>query len=268
MTVYIIVLHYKNIEDTIACLDSINKLQINGLNTKVILVDNGSKLKAQSAKLKTTAQNSKLITNDKNLGFAAGVNIGIRETLKDKQTDFVLILNNDTILPPNFLQELLKNPVDITAPVIKFQWNEKWKYDFGGKIDWNIGRTYHLESNSLAMKQFNHETIDYVSGCCMLIKREVFDKIGLFDEKYFFYFEDADFCTRAQKAGFHIRVNPNTYIYHKLGGAIGLWTNKAIFYNLLGNFIFISKNLGWKIPIGYIYLLLLTVKIIFNKIFR
>ncbi|MBI5452414.1 glycosyltransferase family 2 protein [Candidatus Gottesmanbacteria bacterium] len=280
MTIYIIVLHYKNIEDTISCLESIAKLKKDNLQIKVILVNNNS-TSEESPPLAGPPSEVITIKNPRNLGFAAGVNVGIREALKNKQTDCVLILNNDTILPPHLLTELLKAPGDITAPVIKFQWNEKWVYDFGGKVNWWTGRTTHIESTNQPSPSRSHfatpgrwphgllpgeKSIDYVSGCCMLVKRKVFEKIGLFDEKYFFYFEDADFCIRAKKAGFKVTVNPNVNIYHKLGGSVGRWTNKAIFYNLLCNFIFISKHLGWKRPIGYIYLLLLTVKIVLNRI--
>ncbi len=263
MTVYIIVLHYKNTRDTFNCLRSITRLKIDDSIIKTIVVANDTR------NLQPTNYN--LIKNSRNLGFAAGVNVGIREALNDKNAAYVLILNNDTILPPNLLTELLKTPVDITAPVIKFKWDNNWKYDFGGKVNWLTGRTTHIEKitsgrwpDGLLPGELGK--IDYVSGCCMLIRRKVFEKIGLFDEKFFFYFEDADFCVRAKRIGLKIAVNPNTTIYHKLGSAIGRWTNKAIFYNLVGNFIFISKHLDWKRPIGYIYLVLLTGKIIINKI--
>jgi GT2 family glycosyltransferase len=275
MTVNIIVLHYRKPDDTIDCLKSIAKLEKSNIRIKILLIDNNPNDIVSSnlfrdlhGMLKQVQHDIDLevIKNRKNLGFAGGINIGIKEALKDKDTDYILILNNDTILPPLLLTELLRNPADITAPVVKFKWDNQWKYDFGGKVNWNIGRTYHLETNNWAMKQFGNETIDYVSGCCLLVKRRVFEEIGLFDERFFFYFEDADFCLRAKKAGFNIMVNPNISIYHKLGRSIGRWSNRAIFYNLLGNFLFITKNLGFRIPIGYIYLLLLTGKIIINRL--
>lgn len=267
MNLYIIVLHYGNINDTISCLESVAKLKKNNLQIKVILVNNNSTSeKSWFRKLNLPPSEVITITTSRNLGFAGGINIGIKEALKDKNADYVLILNNDTILPPNLITELLKNPSDITAPVIKYKFRSNWVYDYGGRINWWTSRTKHIESSKLHHRGEHGLTIDYVSGCCMLVKRNVFEKIGLFDEQFFFYFEDVDFCVRAVKAGFYVSVCADAYIYHKLGGSIGRWSNKAILYNLYGNFLFITKHLGIRIIIGYIYLLILAFKILFNKI--
>lgn len=269
MKIAIVILHYKNIKDTIACLHSVNKLKVDNQLIKIILVNNdkNSNLKTQisNINLKTKIL---IINNQKNLGFAAGINMGIKEVLHDKNVSHILILNNDTIIPPNLLNELIKERGDIVAPVIKFKSiDNRWVYDFGGRINWVTGRTSHLECNNITIKQYNNERkIDYVSGCCMLVKREVFEKIGLFDERYFFYYEDTDFCVRAKKEGYRISVCPKIVIFHKLGGSIGRWTRKAIYYNLKSNFIFITKHLGWNRPVGYLYLMILSLKIFINKI--
>lgn len=264
MSIYIIILHYKNIKDTIECLNSIQNLAKNRLNIKVILVDNDSTVTLTNSLYKSFV--FEIIHNEKNLGYAGGMNIGIRKALKDKSAKYILILNNDTVLPSNLLTKLLDNSSDIIGPVIAFRWNSKLVYDFGGSVNWWTGRTHHMESSSKLSKEFYNIKIDYVSGCCMLVRREVFRKIGLFDERYFFYFEDVDFCVRAKKAGFSISVNPDVYIYHKLGGSIGRWTNKAITNNIIGNFIFINKHLGWRRVTGYGYLFALTAKIVFDRV--
>lgn len=278
MTIYIVVLHYGEINNTLNCLKSVAKLNRDKMKLKVILVDNdkihfsGVPYRINPLGTWKVLDKIKIIYNTRNLGFAAGINVGIREALKDKKTDYILLLNNDTIVPPDLLTELLKTPVDITSPILKYKNSiGQWRYDFGGKINWLIGRTNHLESNNLTIqpaspagRQFNNSIIDYVSGCCMLVKREVFEKIGLFDERFFMYFEDADFCTRAKKEGFKIKVNPHVIIDHLLAASIGRGSGKAISNNLRGNFIFINKHLGWRRLIGYFYLLLLSGKILFN----
>ncbi|MDP3998539.1 MAG: glycosyltransferase family 2 protein, partial [bacterium] len=111
----------------------------------------------------------------------------------------------------------------------------------------------------------SYHPLTYLSGCCLAIKRQVFEKIGLFDEKYFLYFEDLDFCLRAKKAGFKIALEPKVVIFHKLGGSAGRWSKTAIFHNLRSNFIFITKHLGWRRPIGYLYLTALSIKIMIDK---
>jgi GT2 family glycosyltransferase len=95
----------------------------------------------------------------------------------------------------------------------------------------------------------------------MLIKREVFEGIGYFDERYFLYFEDVDFCLRAKRANFQISVEPKSIITHQLIEG----KNKPFSRQLQlikSNFIFINKYLNWRIPLGYLYLLALTGKII------
>lgn len=262
MKVYLIVLHYQNLDDTQNCLASISKLEKGDFQVETVLVNNDPKIKIDFRR-----KNLTVINNPDNFGFAKGINVGIRKALEDKEAGYFLILNNDTLLLPNLLINLLQIPAEIVGPVIKFKsLKGKWIYDYGGKINWWTGRTFHLEAEEYTKGWFFKEKIDYVSGCCMLVARKVFETIGLFDENYFFYFEDADFCTKARKAGFQIAVASNAVLEHKLGGSIGRWTKKAIYYNLKGNFLFVRKNLKWRQPIGYFYLFLLGTKILWDKI--
>ncbi len=208
--------------------------------------------------------NFKIINNNKNnFGFAKGVNIGIRYALQNN-ADKVLLLNPDVMIEKGFIQIFINNPADIVSPVIKFKRDNNWVYDFGGKVDWRWGRTSHFESTNQLINQSTNYPIDYLSGCCMLIKRKVFEKIGLLDEKFFLYFEDADFCLRAKQAGFKIRVEPKSVITHQL--VEGNQRSSFKKYHLLrSNFIFINKYLGIRRILGYLYLLGLTVKMVMDN---
>lgn len=266
--IFILILNYNGYENTINCLKSLKKLRTKDCRLFTIVIDNGSSSKSvnQLSVISSHLGIKKIILNPQNLGFAGGNNVGIRYALKNK-ADYILLLNNDTIVEQNFLPSLIASGLDISAPVIKFIHDDKLVYDYGGLINWWTGRTTHLntsEKRKAKSEKFNG--IDLVSGTCMLIKRKVFEKIGLFDESYFFYYEDVDFCVRARNAGFSISVIPTVSIFHILSDSIGRWSNKAIFFNLKGNFIFISKHLGWRKIIGYTYLVLLTVKITTDKI--
>ncbi len=232
---------------------------------EIVVVDNGSADRSVETirNLKSKVKNLTLIENKKNLGFAGGNNVGIRYALENG-ADYVVVLNNDTIVPDNFLN-LLENDAGIVGPVIRFKNDAKWVYDYGGYINWSIGRPKHFE----LPRYTTHPTLctfDYLSGCCLFIKRKVFEKIGFFDEKYFLYFEDVDFCLRAKRAGFKIALDPKVIIFHKLGGAAGRWSKTSIFHNLRSNIIFTTKYLGWRRPIGYLYLTLLSIKIIFDRL--
>jgi GT2 family glycosyltransferase len=133
--VFIIVLHYKNWKDTNECLKSLDKLDYD--NFKTIVVDN----------------------DKKNPGFAGGMNIGIKKALRQK-ADYILLLNNDTIVDKKFLKELIEvgesdKEIGILGPI-------------GGKINWLYTKGIHVTKNN-----------DYISGVCMLVKRSVIEKIGL-----------------------------------------------------------------------------------------
>lgn len=272
--IYIVILNYNGFEDTAKLLPTINKLNSGKYKLQTILVDNGSndrELRLLKKLLNKSYKSIRLIKNGKNLGFAKGNNIGIKYAL-DNGADYILLLNNDTKIEMNFLTNLLKLEFPISSPVVKFrEFKDKPKliYDLGGYVNWWTGRTYHLnayKNDLIRFKKKNYIKADYVAGCCMLVKREVFEKIGHLDEKYFIYFEDVDFCITAIKNGFKVIVDPNSVIYHKLGGSMDRWSKRAIYRNLLGNFIFITKHLGWRRLTGYAYLAILTAKIVRDRI--
>ena len=268
-------MHYKNVQDTFDCLRSIGKQIFNNDYIEVILVDNDEKssLNDHISELEKLLKKITILTPTNNLGFAKGINLGLKKALEDKKTDYFLILNNDTVLPGDTLIKLIANDADIVSPVLKFKSAKgEWVYDYGGKINWWTGRTTHVESANKPINQSTNNPIsfdlDYVSGCCMMVKRKVLETIGLLDERFFFYFEDVDFCLRAGKKGFKIRVDIDTVICHKLGSSIGRWSKRAIMYNLISNFKFIRKNLGVRQVTGLIYLFLLTLKIIYNRMVK
>lgn len=233
---FIIILDYKNKPVFGNCFKSVHLAKVPKSWQKEILVVDNNKI---------------------NLGFAKGMNKGIKEAMK-KGAEAVLLLNQDTVVEKNFLIPLLTNKADIVSPVIKFRREGKRVYDFGGRINWWIGRSKHLES--LRDSWFKSLKIDYVSGCAMLIKKSVLEKIGFFNEKYFFYFEDVDFCLRAKKAGFTVACEPKSIVLHQLVEG----ENKPFFQRwhlIKSNFIFINSWIDWwRRPIAWLYWLLLCLK--------
>jgi len=161
------------------------------------------------------------------------------------------------------LEPLLDNPAEIISPILKFERNNQWIYDFGGKVNFWTGRTIHLERTRDAEQSIK---IDYVSGACMLIREKVFEKIGFLDEKYFLFFEDVDFCLRAKKASLKIALEPKSVIFHKLSE--GKKKSLKYFYYLIrSNSIFINNWIPfYRRPIAYFYLWLLGFKILLNRL--
>jgi len=234
MKLAIVILNFNGLDDTLACLDSIRKLKNDDIFLETIVVDNFSSDGSQEALSKIEDIN--FIQNQDNLGYAGGNNVGIKYALK-RRADAVLILNNDTIVEKSFVKNLVRaaNKADIISPKIYFakgyefhkkRYSEKdlgkviWYA--GGKIDWQNVIGKHVGVDAVDKGQFSKSAItDFATGACMLVKREVFEKIGFFDEKYFLYLEDMDLCVRAKKAGFKILFEPRAAIWHKNAASIG-----------------------------------------------
>lgn len=215
--VSIIILNWNGLEDTIECLNSIKKITYP--NYEVIVVDNGSSGNDVQVLRKKFGSYIKIIKNKKNEGFAEGNNIAIRRVMKENKSKYVLLLNNDTVVDKKFLDELVKvaesdDKIGIVGPVIRNYYTKE--IDFaGGKINWWLGRPYHLK------KIDPREYTDFITGCCMLIPIEKLKKVGLFDKMYFTYFEDSDLCERIKKLGFKLKIIEKSKLIHKVSKSTG-----------------------------------------------
>ena len=234
MTLTAIVLNFNGLKDTIQCIRSLKKCHSGPYKLNIVVVDNGSDNKNVTSL--SQINDITLIRNDKNLGYSGGNNIGIKYAL-EKYSDLILLLNNDTIVDRNLLQYLAKasRNGDLITSKIYFEKGFEFHRDLykkedlgkviwyaGGKIDWqNIGGI-HVGVDEVDEGQFSKSfETEFATGACMLVKSEVFKKIGYFDEKYFLYLEDMDFCVRAKKAGFKIIFEPKAIVWHKNAASAG-----------------------------------------------
>ena len=164
-----------------------------------------------------------LIRNDKNYGFAEGNNIGIRYALQDN-AEYILLLNNDTVVDKDFLKELVNvmekdRKVGIAGSKIYDYYNPKLIQCSGGEINWKIGKIKEytwIEDDKDVDKPIER---DFVWATSALIRREVFEKVGLLDPYFFFGIEEYDLCARAKKAGFKVVYVPSSKIWHKKGAS-------------------------------------------------
>lgn len=217
MSVGLIVLNYNNPVATIRCLNSLKLLLEGETRFETILVDNGS-TDNSVGQISLNYPGLTIVESKKNLGFASGNNLGIKRALK-KDFSHLLLLNNDTqIIDGAMLDKLVEDGHDLVSPSIKFSKDGSDYVDFGGMVDWVKGRNTHLEYRVGAVPKHTSPA-EYLSGTCLMIKIEVFGRIGLLDEGYFLYYEDVDFCLRAHKAGFSLAVCPETEIYHQLSAS-------------------------------------------------
>lgn len=264
MRLFIIILHFGDNRVTTKCVSSL--INYEGNYEEIVIVDNDEDLGFKIYDSRFKNQIVKIIKNKKNLGYAGGMNVGIRYALSKKATH-ILLLNNDTVIEKEFLIPLLKflekeKQVGIVAPAIKFQRNKKTIYDLGGKVNLVFGKTSHCEVGKIT--SYSPQLVDYVSGCCMLIKREVLEKIGLFDERFFLYYEDVNFCLRAKEVGFTTYILPSVSIFHNLSKTVGKNSSLAIYYQTKSALIFGEKRIKNK-PLNRLFIFFQSLILIFKN---
>lgn len=238
----IIVLNWKQPKLTVGTITSLLKINHPSFSYEIVLVDNGSPDNSIEIFNKKYKNNNlvKILNTKGNLGYVGGNNFGINYAL-EANFDFIVLLNNDVLVDPNFLEELLKESVhyDILGPKIYFAPGHEFHKDRYqkkdlGKVIWSVGGQMdwkNIYGSNIGVDKVDHgqfdkinENIDFVSGCCLMASSGVFKTIGLLDKKYFMYLEDVDFCQRAKKSNLKLAYIPNSIIWHiatgssKIGG--------------------------------------------------
>jgi len=250
MTPAVIILNWNNFDDTDECLSSLYKADLCG--GFIVLVDNGSqdglyeKLREKWSYWKAIHW----IKNKENLGFAGGNNVGIRYALS-KGAEYVMLLNNDTVVAPNFLEGLIKflskhTNVGIVAPKIFYYSKPNIFQTVGDKIDLWTGRFGPIGEGEQDIGQYNKPMErDYVTGAAIMISRNCLKKIGLLDEAFFSYVEEVDWCLRAKKAGFRVMYVPYSKVWHKVSRSIcnlNDGNSFQLYYTFRNKIIFMRKH--------------------------
>jgi hypothetical protein len=285
MRLSIITINYNSLENTIKLLESLKNQT--DKDFEVIVVDNNSHDVEKLMNYKTSENNPAqsnpadhqqkgrtlggagiiYIKNDRNLGFSGGNNIGIKKALENGP-DWVFLLNNDTWVESPFI-ERLKPILEGREGIVGLSIDEGDRTVFAGQINWLKPTLSHITTLNVVMTK----SVDklYAIGGAMLIHKSVFNKIGLLDESYFLYFEDADFCQRARKAGIPVSFLPEIKISHsvsastkKLGSPMLLRYHfrNALYFNLK-NGPFYIKLLVW--PWSWFITIKQTIKTIAGK---
>jgi len=248
--VYVVILNWNGKDDTVECLNSLKKLSYP--NFRVIVVDNASTDGSQEL-IKRTRPDVELIENSANLGCGGGNNVGIREALK-KGADYVFLLNNDTIVDSNLLSILVEvgesSPqIGIIGPKI-YPYSEPDKIWAAGaetvRFSYYIGKLRGFNQRDKGQYDFDGE-VDFLLTCGVMIKREVFELIGLLDADYFYTTEDFDFCLRARKTGFKVFYVSRAMMWHKVAASVGGmgYTPTRKYYSERGKVIFMKKHAKW-----------------------
>lgn len=267
----IIILNWNGLQDTLECLESLKKNDY--LNYEVVVVDNNS----DGEDVRVIEQEygqyvKKIIVNNSNLGFSGGNNVGINFALDDN-CDVVLLLNNDTIVEPDFLSKLvetsIRHPdVGILTSRINYYLEKDIIWFAGGHISKVRASGFSYGIGKHERNYLEDRYCNFISGCCMYIKREVIERIGLLDENYFLYLEDSDYSYRAHKAGIKMLYASASKIYHKVSATTSKTDSFLVLYFGIRNRLYFSKkNFFWLYYfIAIIYLALtFSVKIFFLK---
>jgi GT2 family glycosyltransferase len=218
-TVSVIVLNYNGREDTLACLRSLEHVMY--ANVNVIVVDNAS-TDGSADMIREAHPQMTLIETGANLGFTGGNNVGIHYAL-DHGADYIMLLNNDTIVAPDMLNLMVEimesnHQIGVTGPMIYYYSAPETIWSAGGQINWKRGMTSMIGVNEEDKSQYGlaPRPVDFVTGCALLVRRDVWEKVGLLDDQFFMYYEETEWCVRASRAGYQIYHVPQAMLWHKI----------------------------------------------------
>ncbi len=239
MKVFAIVVSFNGGGDVIKCLKALKTAGI-----KTVVVDNAS-TDGSVEEIKKFNSLEKIIVNRCNLGFAKGNNQGIKFALL-QGADLILLVNQDVFVNKNTLPSLIKafdwdKNLGLVAPVINHPGQRFCWYDFGGQINPLTKQARHINSRFFK-KTDSLIDREFVSACCVLISRQVFKTIGFFDQSFFLYFEDVDFCHRAIAGGFTVKVSQSSSVFHKTSSSLGENSPSVIYYNFRNHLFFVKKH--------------------------
>ena len=270
--VTIVILNYNGASDTIDCLNSL--LKISYVNYKIVIIDNASTDDSVSILLTYLKKSGKslccmdaldncslnnfdnisfftFIKSTINGGYGHGNNIGISYGLK-RGSDYILVLNNDTEVAPDFLEPLVieaeNNPrLGIVSGKMYFYDRPDTLWFNGGYLNPCSSKIEHVSFNQKDIGQATLRSSTFITGCMWLIPSRVFSQIGLINEDYFMYVEDVEFCKRVMLANFELLVTPESKIFHKVGGSTGgMLSEFSVFWRVRNMHKFIYKNVEKK----------------------
>ena len=209
----VIIINWKKYDFTLKCIYSVLKSSYK--NFKIILIDNES----QNVFSDEINKSDKIhvIKNKNNEGFARANNQGIKYSIKNGY-DYILLLNNDTLIKNDLIESLIKHSNNLNQKIIQpliLNYDGKTIWNAGGIINYFFG-TFQTHKKGESFKNFksNKDFTDWFTGCCVLIKSDVFKDIGYFDESFFAYYEDIDFSIRLKNKGYSIALMTDSYVQH------------------------------------------------------
>lgn len=241
--VSIITLNYNQTEATCAFLESARHLQYP--NYEILVCDMASASDPTERIVKGNYPHTRVLKSKKNLGFAGGNNWGMRQA----KGDFLFIVNNDTEVTPDLLQRLIDpffkdSEIGVTCPKIKYYANPNIiQYAGFNPMNLYTGRTTSIGLKEVDHGQYNiSRRTSAAHGCAMMVKREILERVGMFAEKFFLYYEEWDWSARITKANYKIWYTADAEIYHKESVTVGKTNPIKVYYHTRNRILYMRRN--------------------------
>lgn len=238
-----VVLDYNGREVTLQALRSLTALDYPACD--LVVVDNGSTDGSREA-IAAAFPRVTVLRSERNLGPAGGANLGLRWGL-ERGHDYLLVLNNDIEVAADFLTELVaaaeREPgAGVVGPKALYYWQRDTIWSAGGRLRFGEAVTRERGMNEVDRGQWDRDgEVEYVNGCAMLVRRQVFLDVGLWDPAYQLCFEDADFCLRARRAGWRCHYAHRARLFHMVSTATGGYVPAKTFHSARSTALFVRR---------------------------
>jgi GT2 family glycosyltransferase len=267
----IVTLTWNQTEVTCEFLESTRRL--NYQNYEILVCDMGSTIDPTERVNSGNYPNTRVLRSEKNLGFTGGNNWGMRQA----KGDYIFIVNNDTEVTPDLLDKLVapfaEDPtIGVTCPKIRFFSNpDVIQYAGFNPIDMYTGRVTAVGSKEKDEGQYDVSAYTHgAHGCAMLVSREVIEKVGMFPETFFIYYEEWDWSSRILKAGYKIYYQAEGLIFHKESITMGKQSAIKVYYHTRNRILYMRRNTSageFAVFISF-FILLAAPKAVFTFLFK
>jgi GT2 family glycosyltransferase len=243
--ILIVLVNWNLKDDTLDCIDSLLNAGIQP--GQIIVVDQGStdgSVEGFKARFNSSIH---IIENNQNLGYADGVNHGAVHAL-EMGAEWVMVMNNDTIVSPDLFEKLTLTAqqypqYSILAPLILYHEDPERIWFFGDRLIPGTLATYSLYKEDLATEKLPKiSSVDFISGCGMMIRSDIFREVGYFDTSFFMYGEEVDFCQRVRQAGFKLASVSGAKMWHKVSLSSKRDRPKSRYYQIRNQIWFYRKH--------------------------
>jgi hypothetical protein len=240
---YIIILNTNRRDDTLECLRS---LRANSYESKTIVVLDNASTDGSVEAIRAGYPEAQIVGLTKNLGYAGNNNVGIDLALK-QGADWILVLNEDTVLSPDCLERMIEygernENIGIVGPMV-YHFDEPQVIQSAGGVLGDRWDAIHLSANETDVGQYlQPHAVEWISGCAIMLRRKLIEQIGALDERFYYYWEEVEWCVRASKAGWRIAHVPSAKLWHK-----GVQRNyrpkpSVGYYSARNRFLMMSKH--------------------------